>query len=56
MYGAREVSPHEAPDLYRLVQRLAQRAGIPMPRVYIISSDAPNAFATGGTPSMGRWP
>jgi heat shock protein HtpX len=53
MYGAREVSPHEAPDLHRLVQRLAQRAGIPMPRVYIIPSDAPNAFATGRNPEHG---
>jgi heat shock protein HtpX len=53
MYGAREVSPREAPELYRLVQRLAQRAGIPMPRVYIIASDAPNAFATGRNPQHG---
>jgi heat shock protein HtpX len=53
MYGAREVSLHEAPDLYRLVQRLAQRTGIPMPRVYIIPSDAPNAFATGRNPQHG---
>jgi heat shock protein HtpX len=53
MYGAQEVSPHEAPDLHRLVQRLAQRAGIPMPRVYIIPSDAPNAFATGRNPQHG---
>ena len=53
MYGAREVSLNEAPDLYRLVQRLAQRAGIPMPRVYIIPSDAPNAFATGRNPQHG---
>ena len=53
MYGAREVSLHEAPELYRLVQRLAQRAGIPMPRVYIIPSDAPNAFATGRNPQHG---
>jgi heat shock protein HtpX len=50
MYGAQEVSLQEAPDLHRLVQRLAQRAGIPMPRVYIIPSDAPNAFATGRNP------
>ena len=50
MYGAREVGLHEAPDLYRLVQRLTQRAGIPMPRVYIIPSDSPNAFATGRNP------
>jgi heat shock protein HtpX len=53
MYGAREVSPHEAPELHQLVQRLAQRAGIPMPRVYIIPSDAPNAFATGRNPQHG---
>jgi heat shock protein HtpX len=53
IYGAREVSLNEAPDLYRLVQRLAQRAGIPMPRVYIIPSDAPNAFATGRNPQHG---
>ena len=53
MYGAREVGLNEAPDLYRLVQRLAQRAGIPMPRVYIVPSDAPNAFATGRNPQHG---
>jgi len=53
MYRAREVSIHEAPELYRLVQRLAQRTGIPMPRVYIIPSDAPNAFATGRNPQHG---
>jgi heat shock protein HtpX len=53
MYRAQEVSPREAPELYRLVQRLAQRAGIPMPRVYIIPSDAPNAFATGRNPQHG---
>jgi heat shock protein HtpX len=53
MYGAQEVSPQQAPGLYRLVQRLAQRAGIPMPRVYIIPSDAPNAFATGRNPQHG---
>jgi heat shock protein HtpX len=53
MYGAREVSLREAPELYRLVQRLAQRAGIPMPRVYLIPSDAPNAFATGRNPQHG---
>jgi heat shock protein HtpX len=53
IYGAREVSLNEAPDLYRLVQRLAQRSGIPMPRVYIIPSDAPNAFATGRNPQHG---
>lgn len=50
LYGAREVSLHEAPELYRLVQRVAQRAGLSMPRVYIIPSDSPNAFATGRNP------
>jgi heat shock protein HtpX len=53
MYRAREVSPREAPELYRVVQHLAQRAGIPMPRVYIIPDDAPNAFATGRNPQHG---
>jgi heat shock protein HtpX len=53
MYGAREVTLREAPDLFRLVQRLAQRAGIPMPRIYVIPSDAPNAFATGRNPQHG---
>ena len=53
MYGAREVGLNEAPDLYRLVQRLAQRAGIPMPRVYIMENPQPNAFATGRNPENG---
>jgi heat shock protein HtpX len=43
----------KAPDLYRLVQRLAQRSGIPTPRVYIIPSDGANAFATGRNPEHG---
>jgi heat shock protein HtpX len=51
MYNAQEVSEAEAPDLYRIVQQLADRAGIPMPRVYIIPDDSPNAFATGRNPS-----
>ena len=50
MSGAREVSPNEAPELYGIVQQLAQRAGLPMPRVYIIDEDQPNAFATGRSP------
>jgi heat shock protein HtpX len=53
MSGAHEVSPHDAPDLHRLVQVLAERAGIPKPRVYIIESAAPNAFATGRSPQKG---
>jgi heat shock protein HtpX len=51
MYSAREVTPAEAPDFHRLVERLAQRAGLPMPKVYIIPSESPNAFATGRNPS-----
>lgn len=50
MYKAREASPAQAPDLYRLVAQLTQNAGLPMPRVYVIPQDAPNAFATGRNP------
>ncbi len=50
MYGAREVSEHEAPELYSSVRRLAQKAEIPMPKVYMINADQPNAFATGRNP------
>ena len=50
MYGAREVDIHSAPELVGMVAGLARRAGMPMPRVYIIDTDAPNAFATGRDP------
>ncbi|TWS99646.1 zinc metalloprotease HtpX [Reyranella sp. CPCC 100927] len=50
MYGAREVGPQDAPAFYGIVQQLAQRAGLPMPRVYLIDTDQPNAFATGRSP------
>ncbi len=50
MYGAKEVSENEAPDLYSSVRRLAQKAEIPMPKVYMINADQPNAFATGRNP------
>jgi heat shock protein HtpX len=50
MYGAKQVSEAEAPDLHRLVRNLATRAQLPMPKVYLIESDTPNAFATGRNP------
>src|ERR1700741_1379137 len=50
MYGARPVDAASAPQLYALVGDLARRAGLPMPRVYLIDSDQPNAFATGRSP------
>lgn len=50
MHNAREVDAASAPDFYDLVRELAQRAGLPMPRVYLIDQDAPNAFATGRDP------
>jgi len=53
MSGAREVTPEEAPELHRLVETLARRAGIPKPRVHLIDSPTPNAFATGRSPSHG---
>ncbi|GAB4188613.1 MAG: zinc metalloprotease HtpX [Coleofasciculaceae cyanobacterium] len=49
-YGAQPVSPNEAPGLYRRVERLANRAGLPMPAVYIVPTPAANAFATGRDP------
>jgi heat shock protein HtpX len=50
IYRAKEVNPNEAPELYRIVQDLAQKANLPMPRVYIVPMEAPNAFATGRNP------
>jgi len=50
MYGAREVDAYSAPEFYGIVARLAERAGLPMPRVYVIENDQPNAFATGRDP------
>ncbi len=49
-YHASEVSPQAAPGLYRMVERLSQRANLPMPRVYIVPSQNANAFATGRDP------
>src|SRR5689334_12735107 len=53
MSGARAIGPEAAPDLHRLVETLAAQAGLPKPGVYVIESDAPNAFATGRSPSKG---
>jgi len=50
MYGAQEIGPADHPAFYGVVHRLAGRAGLPMPKVYIIPSDSPNAFATGRNP------
>jgi len=50
LYGAQEVSETEAPELYGLVRHLTQRGAIPMPKVYRIPEEAPNAFATGRNP------
>ena len=49
-YGAQEITREDAPNLYDLVERLAKRAELPMPRVCIIEADEPNAFATGRNP------
>ena len=50
MHGAREVDERSAPDFYRLVRVLAGQANLPMPKVYLIDTDQPNAFATGRNP------
>jgi heat shock protein HtpX len=50
MYKAREVTRAESPDFYGIVENLARKANMPMPKVYVIPSDSPNAFATGRNP------
>jgi heat shock protein HtpX len=50
MYRAKEATEAEEPGLHRIVRELALRGGLPMPKVYVISNDAPNAFATGRNP------
>mgnify|MGYP001497790202 CR=1 FL=1 len=50
MYGAKQVSEADSPEFYSLVRQLAVQGGLPMPKVYLIESDTPNAFATGRNP------
>jgi len=50
MYGAQQVDAHSAPEFYGIVAALAQRANLPMPKVFIVEDDQPNAFATGRNP------
>jgi len=50
MYGAREIGERDDPTFYGIVRRLTMKAGLPMPKVYIIPSESPNAFATGRNP------
>jgi heat shock protein HtpX len=50
MYGAREVTQNEAPEVYQIVAELTNKASLPMPKVYIMEGDTPNAFATGRNP------
>ena len=53
MSGAQEVSPSDAPELHRIVEELSRTADIPKPRVYVMQTDNPNAFATGRNPQHG---
>ncbi|WP_282605592.1 zinc metalloprotease HtpX [Pelagibius sp. Alg239-R121] len=50
MYGAREIGPKDSPNFYAMIKSLAQNAKMPMPKVYLIDNDQPNAFATGRNP------
>ena len=50
MYGAQEITANDDPELYGMVQELAAKGGLPMPKVYMIPEDTPNAFATGRNP------
>lgn len=50
MYGAQPVSQNDAPDIYYMTQKLVQNANMPMPKLYVLNTDQPNAFATGRDP------
>src|SRR5437016_9520946 len=56
MYRAKPVSRQELPRAYEIVERLTQKIGIPMPKIYVIPTDSPNAFATGRNPSHASVP
>jgi heat shock protein HtpX len=51
MYRAQQVGPSDAPQLFRVVQRICEKNNLPMPKVYIIDNQSPNAFATGRSPT-----
>lgn len=51
MTGAQPLDPHSSPELYRMTEALAQRANVPMPKLYVINDPQPNAFATGRNPA-----
>src|SRR5580765_8535116 len=51
MYGAQQVSREQLPRVYNVVERMTQRIGLPMPKIYVIPNESPNAFATGRNPS-----
>src|SRR5437588_8449385 len=51
MYGAQPLTREELPRAYQIVERLTQKIGLPMPKIYVIPTDSPNAFATGRNPS-----
>jgi heat shock protein HtpX len=53
MYGAQQVTESEAPELHSMVRQLSLKAGLPMPKVFIIDQEQPNAFATGRNPEKG---
>ncbi|MCX7798588.1 MAG: zinc metalloprotease HtpX [Melioribacter sp.] len=53
MYGAKEVTRNEFPELFNIVEKLSLKANLPMPKVYVIDSPTPNAFATGRNPQNG---